>query len=255
MASELYFRHIIDARKHIKIYQLEKQFGRHIAYAYYFKTLELMAELSECGLKTANLQDYSEYLQIDNDTFNQFIQYCVEIDLFIDHDGLITAERLIENMQKIKSKSINMSKAAIRREKLKAKQQHNSVTILPQPEQKAVDKQPSITTQAIFDYWNSKEIIVHRVLTKDIQSAIQKALDKKYTPEMIRQAIDHYSDQCHLLNSWHNSNPSSWLTLQKFLKQSNGMATWLDKLPSEDTKPSKQEKGNMYVEKIDKGLF
>lgn len=152
MASELYFRHIIDARKHIKIYQLEKQFGRHIAYAYYFKTLELMAELSECGLKTANLQDYSEYLQIDNDTFNQFIQYCVEIDLFNDHDGLITAERLIENMQKIKSKSINMSKAAIRREKLKAKQQHNSATILPQTEQKKEMLAPVPDfIQSIFD--------------------------------------------------------------------------------------------------------
>lgn len=118
----------------------------------------------------------------------------------------------------------------------------------------SVDKQPPDKIQSLFDYWNEQKIIVHRVLTKDIQSAFHTAFNKGYTPDMIKQAIDHYAGQCHLTNSWHNNNPNAWLTLQKFLKQPNGLATWLDKLPSEDAKPSKSESG-IYTEKVDKGLF
>ena len=44
----------------------------------------------------------------------------------------------------------------------------------------------------IFNFWNEKEIIVHRSLTTKIEKAIDKAL-KEYTVEEIKQAIDNYN--------------------------------------------------------------
>lgn len=44
----------------------------------------------------------------------------------------------------------------------------------------------------IFNFWNDKEIIVHRSLTTKIEKAIDKAL-KEYTVEEIKQAIDNYN--------------------------------------------------------------
>jgi len=135
---------------------------------------------------------------------------------------------------------------------------HNTYNIIHNikevKEKETVDKQPTEKIQSIFDYWNTQDIITHRVLTDDIRKTIQTAFSKKYTAEMIKQAIDHYSEQCHLPNSWHNNNKSSWLTLQKFIKQSNGFGTWLDKLPCLDAKPIKAE-SNMYTEPVKKGLF
>lgn len=44
----------------------------------------------------------------------------------------------------------------------------------------------------IFNYWNTKDIIVHRKLTEDIRYAIEKAL-KTYSEEEIKNCIDRYA--------------------------------------------------------------
>lgn len=204
MATELYFKHSVDARKHISIYQLEKKFGKHLAYSYYFKTLELMSELSECGLLKESLLDYAEYLQIDHSVYNEFIEYCLKIELFTEHNGLIIAERLVENMRKIVSKSINMSKAAQKREKQKAKLCHSSTTILPQPEQKhdKAKKPNQLTDVKLLEFVNG---IIQKGI--DEQSTMKSNLVCLLTDEHIKKLIDEYGQDmlypmCQVFYKW-----------------------------------------------------
>lgn len=74
----------------------------------------------------------------------------------------------------------------------------------------------------IFNHWNSKKIIVHRELTKEIEKAIEKSL-KEYPKEEIFKAIDIYSE---ILNSEYYFN-YKW-TLKDFLNRKNGISSFME---------------------------
>ncbi|AZV58380.1 hypothetical protein [Clostridium sp. AWRP] len=74
----------------------------------------------------------------------------------------------------------------------------------------------------IFNYWNSKKIITHKKLTKDMENAIDKAL-KTYSDKEIRQAIYTYSQ---VLQSDFYFN-YKW-SLKDFLNRKNGISTFMD---------------------------
>jgi len=48
----------------------------------------------------------------------------------------------------------------------------------------------------IFDYWNSKNIVVHRKLTDKITRKISSIL-QNYTEDEVKKAIDHYETILH----------------------------------------------------------
>lgn len=76
---------------------------------------------------------------------------------------------------------------------------------------------------AIFSYWNQKGIIKHRQLTKKIESAMDKAL-KEYSQDEILEAIDRYSTVYFDKDFYYKH---SW-TLEKFLRQGNGISNYSD---------------------------
>ena len=93
--------------------------------------------------------------------------------------------------------------------------------ITPQKEKKNKIKENNIYSH-IFEYWNSKKIIVHKSLTKDIEKAIEKVL-KKYSEIEIVQAIDTYSE---ILESGFYFN-YRW-SLVDFLNRKNGISTFME---------------------------
>lgn len=74
----------------------------------------------------------------------------------------------------------------------------------------------------IFDYWISKDIYKHRELTSNMEKAIDKALKKHKNIEVIKEAINNYSE---ILKS--NFYYSHIFTLEKFLIQGNGMTNFI----------------------------
>lgn len=80
----------------------------------------------------------------------------------------------------------------------------------------------NIISNNIFDYWNSKKIIVHKLLTEDMKKAIEKAL-KKYSETEIVQAIDTYSE---ILESDFYFN-YKW-SLVDFLNRQKGISTFMN---------------------------
>lgn len=80
-----------------------------------------------------------------------------------------------------------------------------------------------INSQLIFEYWNSKEIIVHKTLTQTFIKAIDKAL-KKYSVEEIKKYIDRYNT---VLKDTTYFFDTKW-TIDKFLTQSNAIGDFTD---------------------------
>lgn len=75
----------------------------------------------------------------------------------------------------------------------------------------------------IYNYWNDKEIIVHRQLTEEIENQIQKSL-KEYTIDEIKTYIDRYAQviKDKDYDFWYK-----W-TLVEFLKQKNAISNFAD---------------------------
>ncbi len=89
---------------------------------------------------------------------------------------------------------------------------------------KRKEKEKTEEVEEILDYWNKKQIIVHKKLTEIMADAILKVL-KTYTKEEILTAIDRYAlmyqdkeyELCHY----------KWGIIE-FLKQNNALPTFLD---------------------------
>mgnify|MGYP000906025313 CR=1 FL=1 len=79
------------------------------------------------------------------------------------------------------------------------------------------DKTKEKEIEEVFDYWNSKQIIVHKTLTEETQKAILK-MRKKYAVEEIKQMMDRYKQV--LENGKYFFN-YKW-SLKDFLSQKNG---------------------------------
>ncbi len=77
--------------------------------------------------------------------------------------------------------------------------------------------------QVIFDYWNSKEIIVHRDLTDKRKRAIASAI-KNNSVDDIKTAIDHYEE---MLHSDYEYCDYPW-SLEIFLGREKGFTEFLD---------------------------
>ncbi|AJH02204.1 hypothetical protein LF65_05697 [Clostridium beijerinckii] len=81
----------------------------------------------------------------------------------------------------------------------------------------------NIISNNIYSHWNSKKIIVHKSLNKDIEKAIEKAL-KKYSEEEIVRAIETYDEILKDDGYYFNYK---W-GLKDFLGRSNGISTFMD---------------------------
>lgn len=90
----------------------------------------------------------------------------------------------------------------------------------------------------IYSHFNSKNIIVHRQLNSKISSAITKAL-KYYSYEEIISAIDNYAEIYHSDFYYEHK----W-SLDKFLKQDNGISRFTDEGDIWNSYLSKKETDN-----------
>jgi hypothetical protein len=91
-----------------------------------------------------------------------------------------------------------------------------------QKEQSSQYNNLNIIFNNIYSHWNSKKIIVHKSLNKDMEKAVEKAL-KKYSEAEIVQAIDTYSE---ILGS--DFYFSYKWSLVDFLNRQKGISTFMN---------------------------
>lgn len=77
--------------------------------------------------------------------------------------------------------------------------------------------------EEIFNFWNEKNIIKHRNLTKEIENSLEKSL-KKLNKDMIIECIDRYSKVLSDKNFYFDYK---W-SLTDFLNRKNGISSFTD---------------------------
>lgn len=77
--------------------------------------------------------------------------------------------------------------------------------------------------QEIYDYWNTKNIVVHRDLTEKRKKVITKAL-KEHSVDDIKTAIDHFEE---MLHSKYEYCDYAW-SLEEFLSREKGFTEFLN---------------------------
>ena len=93
---------------------------------------------------------------------------------------------------------------------------NNNILSFPESEKDCLYKQ-------IFDYWNSKKIVVHKNMTQELIKVLDKTL-KLYSKEEVGHAIKHYAEMYHDKSYFFSYK---W-TLIEFLTRSNGLPEFLD---------------------------
>ena len=122
----------------------------------------------------------------------------------------------------------------------------------PTDVQKTLISNISTLISSIFNYWNTKDIIVHKELSIEMSKAIEKAL-KMYNEETIKTCIDRYAEIFHHKGYfWHYK----W-SLTDFLNRKEGISAFTDEGSKwnsyqdflKNPKPTeKQEEENPYAD-------
>lgn len=94
MAKESYwFKHDHNARGDEKILELRSEFGAE-GYGVFWMIVETMAENSNGGVKASLIGGLSLGYGVTKEMLSEFINYCVEIELFYEEDGFLFSRRM-----------------------------------------------------------------------------------------------------------------------------------------------------------------
>ncbi len=122
----------------------------------------------------------------------------------------VNSNKLLVN-NNIDSNNINYSG-----KELNSNNINNNILSFPESEKDRLYKQ-------IFDYWNSKKIVVHKNMTQELIKVLDETL-KLYSKEEVGHAIKHYAEMYHDKNYFFKYK---W-TLIEFLTRSNGLPEFLE---------------------------
>lgn len=142
-------------------------------------------------------------------------------NLSLDENNAYTAknEQCIQGVSKTDTECIqgvSTGKVSIGKDSIVLKE-----NIIKEKNQPFTSKIPQ-ELQELFDYWNSKGIVVHRTINEKMVQLLKKALDL-YGQAQIKQAIENYSI---VLNDSTYYFSTRW-TIGDFVKQTNALPDFL----------------------------
>lgn len=148
---------------------------------------ELATQLGDI-LVSYNVEKIQRDLKwFDIDTVRVALELYKKLGLvYVQENGIIK----ISNFEEIVGSETYWAKIK-RAERLPLLEEKESVGNCPTDVQNPLISNISTLISNIFNYWNTKNIIVHRELSDNIHKAIEKAL-KKYSEEEIKTYIDRY---------------------------------------------------------------
>ena len=223
----------LDLFRQPKIQRLELKHGKGAVAVY----LQVYLKLAELGGK-ANIEDLALWEReffIKKETLEEVIFFP---DLFTIKDNFLHCNLLNAKLNRIKNKSEKARASANARwskisetsttssntDAMRTQNERNT-----NKEKKIKEKESKINKnildqeKEILDFWNSKQITIHKSETK-ILNAISKILDEKSLDE-IKKGIEIYSEVYHSKNTWFSYK---W-TLLEFLTRKNGLEVFMYK--------------------------
>jgi len=258
MKDAYYFSHDANAQNDEKILELRADYGWE-GYGLFWAIIEIMRNQSNYKLKHNDRlpKKLAIQLNVDQEFIKNFIEDCIEYELFKKEDGYIYSESLMRRMKKYKKRRDAARKAAEARwnsdsnkagnGKGSAKEKQKQCdriadALLTQSKSNAskvkeskvkeskVKEKDLPRARAIIDIFNLWKELLSDVndarLTKNLIKKIITKL-KKWSAEDIVSAINNYNEiyrsDYYYKHHW---------TLQKFIEQSNGAPRFLEGLNS-----------------------
>lgn len=235
MASLIYYEHYYCSRNDAKLIKLNKLmagYGKRHGYALYHCTLEAMLELD--GYCIDDIETVAMMIFEPLSVYTEFIAHCLDLGLFVEEGGKISSPRFSEwanRKAEIRCKNSENGKLGGRPKKDEPISEPNE-PVKPKETKPRIDK--STDQQTVFDHWNAKGIVKHANITKDLKTAIDKAVSA-HGLDNVLLAIDAYDD-FRQKTDWYNHK---W-TLLEFLKRKNGLTQYVEKAVNVITETARQ---------------
>ncbi|RUP38244.1 MAG: DUF4373 domain-containing protein [Acinetobacter sp.] len=127
----IYFNHDFNSRNDNKIIKLRKKY-KWDGYGVFWATLEIMRETTD-GMQTySDCIDNAFQLNLDEEWYTVFINDCIEFGLFIRKGEYVYSQRLLSDIEHMKSKSKKASASASARwDKVKGEKSEGNAIALP----------------------------------------------------------------------------------------------------------------------------
>lgn len=134
-------------------------------------------------------------------------------------------------------------------ESLQSKNDNNNL-VEDNEQQKQKQKEIINNNKLVFDYWNSKNIIVHKTLSEELNNTITKFL-KKYTLEQAKEMIARYKQ---VLDDEKYFFSYVW-SLKDFLNRKNGAVDFADDGSKWQDYCNKTGNKTLETKEIEEGVF
>lgn len=173
MKDTIYFPHDFDAHTDPKIIKLRMKFWWEW-YGLYRATLESMRWDADIQLKQSDIDAFAFRLQYDNKKYEDILNYCVEIELFIfdTKDCVYFSKRLQEDAEFMRNKSKKARVSANARWKARS----NANALQTQSEGNAIKEIKDIKDIKEKDISSTKK---SKLQVEDVVDYIRKFIDKK----------------------------------------------------------------------------
>lgn len=235
MKDAYYFSHDSNARNDTKVLSMRCDYGLE-GYGMYWIIVEALRDETDYKLKLDKCTYRALAMQMHSttDAVEQFINDCiVEYNLFNSDTESFWAESLLRRMSKFEDIREKRRMAANKRWKkdealdmqMHDKSTANEVQLDAKEskvkESKVKESKMNIYNE-IFKHWITQEVVFHKQITPSIIKSMDNAL-KEYSIVAIKDSISLYGQ------AYHSDFFYSYkFTLEKFLKQGNGIKDWAE---------------------------
>ena len=235
--------------KDFKVSTFQDKFGL-TGYAVLVKLFESYIEMPsfsiDIGLESVAISYLSRYIPMPKKRVIFYLQGMLECGLLLeDENGLLFSKRMQEHLTKTLEKHQhyvdgNTGKNIKQPEQICNKQGTNQKQTVNQTCVKPAQVDTNFVKD-VFDYWNSKDIIVHSKLNQATKQQIVKRL-KEYILDQIKASIDNYKIAI-TDDEFYSTIPRKTLCI--FMKQENWMPVFLTWKPK-----TKVTKTSSYVQPL-----
>lgn len=223
-----YFKHTVNTRNDQRLCDVgDDMQDNNLAYALFHKTKELMAERQEHNLLLSKCEANAYYCRTTQELLKRFYTFAFERGLLQLDGDIIHLPSFSLECKTIEATSVARAESGQKgglASHLGKSDSPTKPTNPAKPTKPKSERAEKPNYQSILDHWNSKQIVIHKVLTSDIKKAIEKRL-KEYTLADICDAINRYKNAVSTVDFWIGRS-KEW-TLALFLSRDNGMPKFL----------------------------
>lgn len=198
MKDIIYIRHDVNSSQDPKIVKIRAKFGP-CAYAVYWCALESIRNEDSITLSLEDTDVIAYTSGVDLETVNQIVNYCIAIGLFTLNGDRFTSDRLVRDVEYMRSRRKNASENGAKGGRPSLKEPKEKQT---ESKTKAKNNQYSIV----------KDSIEENSIVKD---------NIKETPNPLKGEVDPfaYLNDCFILHPEYLDTVKKWLTYKKEKRQ------------------------------------